>query len=175
MIRIEGRVQQWITTAEVKARASRMLRAMRLESKELSLVLCDDNTIHALNRDYRHKDKPTDVLAFAMHEGDEDAAFFDGLHSDVLGDVVISLETAARQAKEHARAPDDELTMLLAHGLLHLLGRDHRDRTEERRMSACTDLLRAAAMNVSRSSRSRKKGQTVRQKGEKASLRAPND
>jgi probable rRNA maturation factor len=159
MIRVEGRVRPWIQQAEVKARASRMLRAMGLEQKELSLVLCDDPTIHALNRDYRHKDKPTDVLAFAMNEGEEGTAFFEGLHSHVLGDVVISLETAARQAKEHARAPEDELTMLLAHGLLHLLGLDHRDRTEERRMKACTDLLRAAAVTVRRSPRSGKKAQ----------------
>ncbi len=138
--------------ADVRARADRMLRAMRLEPCELSIVLCDDATIATLNREYRRKSGPTDVLAFAMHEGE--GGFFVGMHAHVLGDVVISLETAARQAREHARSLEDEVTMLLAHGVLHLLGLDHRDRTEERRMIACTDLLRSAARPPRRASRS---------------------
>lgn len=117
-----------------------MLRALRLSEDELSVVLCDDATIHALNRDYRGKDKPTDVLAFAMREG-EGARFAGGM----LGDVVISLPTAAKQAKTHRRSVNDEVTMLLAHGLLHLLGFDHATRAEERRMKARTDALIAAA------------------------------
>lgn len=140
MIRVEGLRAPAMRARDVAARAERMLRAMRLEERELSLVICDDRTIHALNREYRGKDRPTDVLAFAMGEG-EGAE----LAGEVLGDVVISLETAARQARAHARSLEDEVTMLLAHGVLHLLGLDHRDRTEERRMTARTDLLRAAA------------------------------
>lgn len=119
-----------------------MLVALRRPAAELSVLLCDDATIHALNRTYRHKDKPTDVLAFAMREG-AGAEHAHGAHG-LLGDVIISLETAARQASEHGRTLDAEVTMLLAHGLLHLLGFDHRTRTEERRMTARTDLLRAA-------------------------------
>lgn len=139
LITTEGRARG-MRASDVRARAERMLAAMRLADRELSILLCDDPTIHALNRDYRHKDKPTDVLAFAMMEGEG------GGHAPgVLGDVVISLDTAARQAREHGRSLADEVTMLLAHGLLHLLGLDHRDRTEERRMTACTDLLRASA------------------------------
>lgn len=143
MIRVEGLSRPAMRAADVRARGERMLRAMRLEERELSLVICDDATIHALNRDYRRKDAPTDVLAFAMLEG-EGA----GLHPHVLGDVVISLDTAARQARERARPLEDEVTMLLAHGVLHLLGLDHRDRREERRMTARTDLLCAAARSL---------------------------
>lgn len=138
LISVEGLTRPAVRATDVRGRAERMLAAMRLADRELSILLCDDATIHALNRDYRHKDKPTDVLAFAMMEG---AA--SGHAPGVLGDVVISLDTAARQAREHGRSLSDEVTMLLAHGLLHLLGLDHRDRTEERRMTARTDLLRA--------------------------------
>jgi len=126
---------------EVRARASRMLDALSLPNAELSILLCDDATIHALNRDYRKKDKPTDVLAFAMREGD-----YAELAGDMLGDVIVSLDTAARQAKEKKHPLDREITMLVAHGLLHLLGYDHATRTEERRMTARTDALIAAAI-----------------------------
>ena len=128
----------------VRARARRMLAALELEDAELSIVLCDDATIHALNRDHRKKDRPTDVLAFAMREGP-----YAELAGHMLGDVVISLDTAARQAREKKVRFDREVTMLLAHGLLHLLGHDHRTRTEERRMTARTDALIAAAIRRS--------------------------
>lgn len=139
-VRREGRPRARIAPARVRRWAERMLAAMRLEERELSILLCDDRTIHALNHAYRRKDRPTDVLAFAMGEGAHA-----GLHPEVLGDVVISLDTTARQARAHARSIEEEAAMLLAHGLLHLLGLDHRDRREERRMSARTDLLRAVA------------------------------
>lgn len=118
-----------------------MLAALRMPKAELSVVLCDDATIHALNRDYRKKDKPTDVLAFAMREGP-----YAELAGEMLGDVIVSLDTAARQALEKNVALDREVTMLVAHGLLHLLGYDHATRVEERRMTARTDALIAAAI-----------------------------
>lgn len=120
-----------------------MMAAMALDAgAELSVLLCDDETIHDLNRRYRGQDRPTDVLAFAMEEGPEVAG---GGHR-VLGDVVVSVETARRQAATAGRSLVDEVTMLLAHGLLHLLGFDHQSRAEERRMAARTDALRAAAV-----------------------------
>lgn len=115
---------------DVRARAERMLEALGMTGAELSILLCDDATIHTLNRRYRKKDKPTDVLAFAMED------------PKILGDVVISIETARRQAKTTLSG---EVTLLLAHGLLHLLGYDHRTDAEERRMKARTDMLCAAA------------------------------
>lgn len=120
-----------------------MLRALELPEAELSILLCDDATIHVLNRDHRRKNKPTDVLAFAMREAKTGA-----WEAEVLGDVVISLDTAARQAAERGRPLWDEVTMLLAHGLLHLLGFDHQTRAQERRMTARTDLLCAAARST---------------------------
>lgn len=120
-----------------------MLRALELEDSELSILLCDDETIRELNRRYRAQDKPTDVLAFAMREGEPMELSDEGTAS-MLGDVVISLPTATRQARERGRPIVQEVTFLLAHGLLHLIGYDHQSRDEERRMSAMTDVLLAA-------------------------------
>jgi probable rRNA maturation factor len=116
-----------------------MLRCLDLAGVELSLALVDDASMRALNRDYRGIDRPTDVLAFAMAEGEAP-------ERSLLGDVVIAVEVARRQAAERRRPLGDELTMLLAHGLLHLLGYDHVTKAQERTMTAKTDeLVRAAA------------------------------
>lgn len=121
-----------------------MLRALSLEKAELSVLLCDDATIHTLNRDYRGKDRPTDVLAFAMREGEHTPAT-DLAQPEILGDVVISVPTARRQAIARSVPIIAEVTMLLAHGLLHLLGYDHATPEEDRRMRARTDELVAAS------------------------------
>ena len=139
-----------VSTEEVRSAAEAMLRSLKLPRAELSVLLCDDATIHALNRDYRKKNKPTDVLAFAMREGDDGH-----LAGDLLGDVIISLETATRQAKERAVVTRDEVMMLLAHGLLHLLGWDHQTDADDQRMRAETDRMlavirRAAAAKAKR-------------------------
>lgn len=117
-----------------------MLRALGLSDAELSVLLCDDATIHALNRSHRRKNKPTDVLAFALREG----KVLPGAEG-LLGDVVISLDTARRQADARGHPLWAEVTLLLAHGLLHLVGYDHRTDAEERRMNARADVLVAAA------------------------------
>jgi probable rRNA maturation factor len=132
--------------AVVRERAQRMLLALALSDTELSILLCDDAVIRALNLRHRGRDCATDVLAFAMAEGRPVPRTVRTL----LGDVVISLTTATRQAKAAGRDPLAEVTVLLAHGLLHLLGVDHRTRTEERRMLARTDALVAAALRPAR-------------------------
>lgn len=116
--------------------AGAMLRAAGVRRAELSVLLCDDATIHGLNREFRKKNKPTDVLAFALREGE-----LGHLAGDALGDVVISLDTARRQADERGIHPREELRMLLAHGILHLLGWDHRTEAEDARMRAETERL----------------------------------
>ena len=85
----------------------------------LSVVLTDDIEIHELNRCYRGKDKPTDVLSFSQLEGNE------GVCSDSLGDIVISIDTAKRQAIKFKCSFEEELLRLLVHGVLHLFGYDH--------------------------------------------------
>ncbi len=113
-------------TKPVAADARTLLKHLGLPKGELSIVLCDDTFIHDLNRQWRGKDAPTDVLSFAMGEG-EDA----DLNPEILGDLVISLDTCARQAAELGHAPERELRVLLVHGLLHLLGYDHEESPEE--------------------------------------------
>ena len=118
-----------VRAADVRRDARRLLELLGVDG-ELSIALIGDAEMHVLNRDYRAKDRPTDVLAFALREG-EDAA----VHPDVLGDVVISLDTAARQAAARGHTPAEEVRILLAHGVLHLLGYDHeRSPAEARRM-----------------------------------------
>ena len=140
LISRQGVATSPIGTPALKRRAERMLRALSLPEAELSILLCDDATIHALNRTHRRKNKPTDVLAFALREG-KVLAGAEGL----LGDVVISLDTARKQASARGHSLWFEVTLLLAHGLLHLVGYDHRTDDEERRMNARADMLVAAA------------------------------
>jgi probable rRNA maturation factor len=111
-----------------------MLAALELPDAELSVLLTDDAEIHRLNREHRQKDKPTDVLAFAMDESVPDPA-------GILGDVVISLDTADRQALARRRPLIEEVRFLLAHGVLHLVGYDHAEPDEKREMVAMTRRL----------------------------------
>ena len=103
--------------------ADRVLSAVGESRSELSLELAGDDRMRRLNREYRKKDCPTDVLAFSIRE----AVMPRGVRpiSPMLGDVVISLPTAVRQAREAGRSIDDELAILLVHGVLHLCGYDH--------------------------------------------------
>lgn len=110
-----------------------MLAALELSKRELSVALVDDATIRALNIEYRNVDRATDVLAFPMEEG------------GWLGDVIISVPTARRQATKRRKKLLEELTFLLAHGLLHLLGYDHDTDETERDMDERTARLAAAA------------------------------
>lgn len=105
---------------KIKALAKTLLSVSECESSELSLLLTDDLEIAELNEHYRGKVGPTDVLSFAMQEG-EGAEHAVG----VLGDVVISVETALRQSQEQGVSFEDEFLRLLIHGFLHLLGYDH--------------------------------------------------
>lgn len=152
-----GRIKKEFATL-IQLHAQRMLRALGRSKAELSVVLCEDSWIHQLNRDYRGKDKPTDVLAFAIQEGPVRA-----LDENLLGDIVISIETAKRQADKRGHALAQELSFLLAHGLLHLLGLDHPTRNEERRMSARTDLLLCAALRPKIASKRSRRSRDDRQ------------
>jgi probable rRNA maturation factor len=126
----------------MRRRAQKMLSHLGLGAVELSIALVDDATIRALNRTYRHKDKPTDVLAFPLHGGASHSTL---AQEALLGDVIVSVETARRQAARRRLPLLAELTMLLAHGLLHLLGYDHQTDAQEREMTARTRNLVAAA------------------------------
>ncbi|KJS22982.1 MAG: hypothetical protein VR72_03290 [Clostridiaceae bacterium BRH_c20a] len=93
---------------------------------EISLVFKDDDGIQELNKEYRGKDMPTDVLSFALLEaGEDELTIIDGEEELLLGDIIISLETAWRQAQEYNHSLEREIAYLMVHGLLHLLGYDH--------------------------------------------------
>ena len=111
-----------------------MLAALELPDAELSVLLTDDLEIQRLNRQHRQMDKPTDVLSFAMDESVPDPA-------GILGDVVISLDTAERQARSRRRPLIEEVRFLLAHGVLHLVGYDHAEPGEKRQMVSMTRKL----------------------------------
>jgi probable rRNA maturation factor len=120
---------------------ARMVRAAaRTDERadfEVALRLTSDATIRELNRDYRGKDKATDVLAFAQREGPGAE-----LNPDLLGDIVISVDTARKQAKRGLHA---ELLHLASHGLCHLLGYDHQNDEDEAEMNARAAALRSEA------------------------------
>ncbi|WAH38549.1 rRNA maturation RNase YbeY [Alicyclobacillus dauci] len=100
-------------------------------SGEVSVLFVDDATIHELNRTYRSVDRPTDVLSFAMQEGDE---FPDLDGPTMLGDIVVSIDKAKEQADAYGHSLERELAFLLVHGFLHLNGYDHQDEQSEQEM-----------------------------------------
>jgi rRNA maturation RNase YbeY len=104
--------------------------ALELTDSELSILFVNDTQMQGLNKEYRSKDKTTDVLAFSMRDGQ-----YPHINPAILGDIVISLPTARRQAKEKGHGIYEEIAILLIHGMLHLVGYDHENgKKEETRM-----------------------------------------
>ncbi len=110
-----------------------------MEDAELSLFLTDDETVHELNRTYRGVDRTTDVLSFSQREGENP-----DLWDNLLGDVIISVDQAQRQAAEYGHSMAREVGFLTVHGVLHLLGWDHEESEDERRMMGKTEDILAA-------------------------------
>lgn len=110
---------------------------------EVALTFVDDEAIHELNRDYRGIDRPTDVLSFAMNESMDDELEIvyeleedeevDGL-TDVLGDIIISVDRAKLQSEDYGHSLEREIGFLFVHGFLHLIGYDHQDAESEAEM-----------------------------------------
>ena len=119
-------------------------KASQLESVqngEVVVTLVDDDEIHKLNMEYRGIDRPTDVLSFAMNEGEEfdiqyDEEDLEELEDDALGDVIISIPRAISQAEEYGHSFERELGFLSVHGFLHLMGYDHETEEDEKVMFA---------------------------------------
>ncbi len=106
----------------------------KLNKKEnyyLSVILVDDDFIHRINKEYRHIDNSTDVISFAFLDDDE------GLNNNEiidLGEIIISTDHAKKQAEEYKHTLKREMSFLFVHGLLHLLGYDHQNIEEEKKM-----------------------------------------
>ena len=96
----------------------------KLDNAEVSITLTNNAYIHTLNHQYRGIDRPTDVLSFALREGEEPAVT-GGSATEALGDIVISVERAEAQAAEYGHSLRREVAFLTVHGMLHLLGYDH--------------------------------------------------
>jgi probable rRNA maturation factor len=125
-----GELAELDTGVLEKAARQTLERAGSSPEVELSIVITGDSQIQELNRRFRGIDAPTDVLSFPSNEVDPDAG------APYLGDVVISAPTAARQADEESHPLMDEMCLLVVHGVLHLLGYDHQQRSEKARMWA---------------------------------------
>lgn len=137
-VEVESQVPWPLNTAEsqVQVFTERVLQAAATHLKisgEVSVLYVDDQTIHSLNQTYRQVDRPTDVLSFAMQEGEDPFPELDEA-MPMLGDIVISVETAIAQAASYEHSVERELAFLLVHGFLHLNGFDHADESSEREM-----------------------------------------
>jgi len=106
--------------AELRRDVRKILALLGIPRREVSLLFVDDEGIRKINRDYLRRDRPTNVIAFSLAEGD-----FGDVNPGVLGDVVISVETAAREARTAGIAIEDAILYLILHGILHLAGYDH--------------------------------------------------
>lgn len=123
----------WRSGSALARSARRFLRRLSLRGCELSVLVVGDSAIRRLNRRWRRTDAATDVLSFPT--GDAPGPW------KVLGDVVVSYETAERRAKATGGRVEAELDRYLAHGLLHLLGYDHASRAQAREMAAREEKL----------------------------------
>jgi probable rRNA maturation factor len=120
-IQVANRQNEIETDPEtIAAKARKILNALACPDGELSIVLVGDEEIRSLNRRYLKRRGPTNVLAFPMREGE-----FGNLYPNLLGDVVISLPTARREAEEAGISLEAMVDRLLVHGILHLFGYDH--------------------------------------------------
>lgn len=129
-----------VDTRRLRSVAKALLHAVEEDGSTLSISLVNDREIQQINREHRGKDKPTDVLSFPLYEAGELTA-----HGErMLGDVVISVDTARRQAAEYDAPLQNEIYRLLIHGILHVLGHDHEEADERRAMEAEERRLAAA-------------------------------
>jgi len=113
------------------------IKMEHLDNLEFNIILVDNEYIHNLNRDYRHIDRETDVITFAL----EDTKDIQDFEARVLGDVYISLDKAHAQAKEYGHSFERELCFLAVHGFFHLLGYDHMKPEDEKVMFGKQDAV----------------------------------
>ena len=120
-------------SAIVEKAAAKVGELYGLEAAEVSVTLTNNAYIHQLNKQYRKIDRPTDVLSFALNEGEEPEVV-DGPAINMLGDIIISVERAVEQAAEYGHSVEREMAFLTVHGMLHLLGYDHMEEADRSEM-----------------------------------------
>jgi probable rRNA maturation factor len=138
----ENRAAGQVDLAGLERRLGRVLAALKVgPAEELSLLIVDDQEMAELNQQWLGRQGPTNVLAFSQREGSA------GPHTELLGDVVVSLDTCAREAADNGLEPGEHLLRLIIHGVLHLLGHEHeKGGPEARRMEELTEELLAQAV-----------------------------
>lgn len=147
-IEISNQQEKMTVTQEIEDRIIEVLERAACvhevdDLAEVSLMFTDDETIHEMNREYRGIDRPTDVLSFALEEGEEEE-IYGGPEENLLGDIIISVETATRQAEEYGHSVEREMAFLALHGMLHLLGYDHMEEDERQEMRAQEEAILAS-------------------------------
>ena len=105
----------------------------------LSVIYVTPEQIHEINREYRHIDRPTDVISFALKDEEDTYEMMEGL--DELGDIFINVQAVVDQAAEYGHSLRREVCFLFTHGLLHLLGYDHMEKDDEKIMFALQDVI----------------------------------
>ena len=114
-----------IERRKIRSTVLKLLKIMDCANMELSISFVDDKTIQQLNKNYLQRDNATNVLSFSLHEGE-----YGNINPDILGDIVISAETAQRDAAIGDLSLYEEIDFLIIHGLLHLLGFNHENTTK---------------------------------------------
>ena len=114
-----------IERRKIRSTVLKLLKIMECADKELSIIFVDDNTIKQLNNHYLQRDSSTNVLSFSLQEGE-----YININPNIMGDIVISAETAQRDAAIGDLSLSEEIDFLIIHGLLHLLGFNHENTTE---------------------------------------------
>lgn len=115
---------------ELSSLVDYMINYEKLDDLVFNIIIVDNEYIHTLNKDYRHVDRPTDVITFAL----EDNGRIETEEGRILGDIYISIDKAKMQAKEYGHSLKRELSFLAVHGFLHLLGYDHMTKEDEKVM-----------------------------------------
>jgi len=123
-ILIENRQTEKIDLRRIRSVLTKIMKHLKYEDRELSLVLVDDKGIREINKTYLARDYATNVIAFSMQEGE-----YGDINPRVLGDIIISVETARTDAERDRIDLADELDFLMIHGLLHLTGYNHENTT----------------------------------------------
>ena len=120
-IQIENQQQRIkIDKRKIRIQVNRLLKLINCATKEISITFVNDETIQSINKQYLSKDRPTNVISFSMQEGE-----FGHINPEMLGDVIISVDTALRDANMGHLSFDEEILFLIIHGLLHLTGYNH--------------------------------------------------
>lgn len=109
-----------INKRKIRVEVTKLLKLLNCGNKEISITFVNDPTIQIINKKYLSKDKPTNVISFSLQEGE-----FSGINPELLGDVIISVDTASSDAKKGHLTFDEEILFLIIHGLLHILGYNH--------------------------------------------------